>query len=354
MKKTYLIGTVFTLVNLLNTSYTFSQDARFAQSYSNPLRLNPAIMGVNQDIKIGMNYRSQWAMADGGYKTSAFTAMYPFLTKNGKDKFDVGANIMNDKAGAFKSLDIALALGYCKELSPNNNVCLSFMAGYVQKSLNMTDQIFDNQYVNGSFNASNPTGELVINNKVSHPDLAFGFTWFYNPKRTESKLNAFMGVSGFHLNQANTSLMNSTYKLPMRFSYQAGITIFSGKKLDISPNVRVNDQSGNIEPAAGIYIDYHLNQNFRMVVGGWYRAHDAMAIMIGFDHKNYSIGYSSDLISSGLNNSNNDIRGNELTLSIKIRAPKRKGQVDHAEETVDENGIPIEIKTVYMNPFCSF
>ncbi|MGZ6555100.1 MAG: type IX secretion system membrane protein PorP/SprF, partial [Bacteroidia bacterium] len=156
----------------------------------------------------------------------------------------------------------------------------------------------------------------------------------------------------FHLNQPNESMMKSTEKLPMRFSYQAGIKIFSGKKLDISPNVRVNNQDGNMEPAAGVYVDYHLNENFKLVVGGWYRGHDAMAVLVGFDHKNYSIGYSYDLISSGLNNATNDIRGSEITLSIKLKPFKKKKNLE--EVKLDENGLPVDNTKPYSNPFSSF
>ncbi|MGZ3899840.1 MAG: PorP/SprF family type IX secretion system membrane protein [Bacteroidia bacterium] len=350
--KIYYTGIIIIIANLLNITESAAQDARFAQSYSNPLLLNPAIMGANRDMKIGMNYRSQWSAAAGGYKTFAFTGLYPIIPKNSNDKFDVGVNILTDKAGAFSTMDFSIALDYSKELAPNNNVCLSLMGGYIQKSLNMNDQIFDNQFVNGAFNAGNPSGEATFSNKVSHPDLGFGFMWFYNPDRATSKINAFIGISGFHLNQPNESMMKSTEKLPMRFSYQAGIKIFSGKKLDISPNVRVNNQDGNMEPAAGVYVDYHLNENFKLVVGGWYRGHDAMAVLVGFDHKNYSIGYSYDLISSGLNNATNDIRGSEITLSIKLKPFKKKKNLE--EVKLDENGLPVDNTKPYSNPFSSF
>src|SRR4051812_32374042 len=133
MKKIYYTGVIIVIANLLNINKSVAQDARFAQSYSNPLLLNPAIMGANRDMKVGMNYRSQWTAAGGGYKTSAFTAMYPLIPKNGNDKFDVGVNVMTDKAGAFSTLDLSIALDYSKELSPDNNVCLSLMGGYIQK-----------------------------------------------------------------------------------------------------------------------------------------------------------------------------------------------------------------------------
>lgn len=353
MKKILYTGMILAGASLLNGSSSFAQDARFAQSFANPLRLNPAIMGANRDIFVGANYRSQWTAADGGYKTFCFTGMYPVVAKNGNDKFDAGISVMNDKAGAFKTTDIAIALNYTKELAPHNDISLSILGGFVQKSLNLNDQTFDSQYMNGAFNASASNGEMQINNKISHPDVGFGLMWYYNPERTDSKINAYVGVSGFHLNQPNESFMTTSAKLPIRFSYQAGIKIFSTKKLDVSPNIRVNNQAGNIEPAVGLYLDYHLNANFKFVFGTWYRAHDASCILVGFDHKNYTLGYSYDLISSGLNNATNDIRANEITLSIKLSPPGRKNTVLTGKEKIDDNGVPI-ISNTYTSPFSSF
>ena len=354
MKKIYLTGSIIIIVNLLNINSSFAQDPRFTQSFSDPLRLNPAIMGANKDFKLGMNYRSQYGSVDGGYKTFSITGLYPLMEKNGKNKLDIGVNVMSDKAGAYKTLDIALALDYVKELSPNNNVCISVIGSRVQQTLDVNNQIFDSQYLNGTFNASNPSNELMLNAKVNHSDLGFGFMWFYNPDRKDAKVNAYLGVSGFHLNQPNQSLEGGTAKLPMRFDYQAGIKVFSGRKLDICPNIRVNNQNGNMEPAVGLNMEYHMNNNFKFVVGGWYRAHDASAVVVGFDHKNYSIGYSYDVVNSALNDATNGIRASEITLAIKLRPTIKKKLTESKDGAVDENGIPLEQSSTYSNPFSSF
>ena len=129
MKKIYALGSIIIIANLLNTSTVIAQDARFAQSYSNPLRLNPAIMGASKDVKLSLNYRSQFANVDGGYKTVSFTGMYPLMEKNSKNKFDIGVNVMNDKAGAYKTVNFALAF---ITFIPMSNLLLLFfiVSGY--------------------------------------------------------------------------------------------------------------------------------------------------------------------------------------------------------------------------------
>ena len=349
MKRTSLYKIILPAFALV-LGKSYAQDERFSQSYANPLRINPAIMGANHDIKFGLNYRSQWAFIEKGYKTYSATAMYPYKLKDNKGKIDAGINLMSDKAGAFSSTDLALSLSYSKEISPNNNLCLALLGGYIQKSLDMASQTFDAQYVNGKFDASNPTNEANLSDKVSHQDMGFGFTWFYNPHRTESRINAYLGIAGYHLNEPNQSLTGAEGTLPMRFSYQAGVKIFGENKFDLSPAIRVNNQNGNIEPAAGLYADYSFNPTLKFVIGGWYRPHDANAIVIGFEHSNFTLGYSYDMVTGGLNDAKGNVKAHEISLSIKInRGLKAKSEpADEVEKEI------LKDTKLTSNPFMSF
>lgn len=297
---------------------SFGQDPRLTHSYANPLRVNPAIMGVNTDMKFMLNYRMQWAAIEKGYTTYSFTGMYPIFLDKGKSKLDIGISAMNDVAGAFNVLDMQLAFDYTKEIAPNNNLCISVMGGYVQRSLEVSGLTFDNQYVQGSYNANNPSKEVTLVDNVGHPDLNFGFMWFLNPSRTEAKLNAFLGVSGYHLLQPNATLLGTNGLLPMKFNYQGGVKIFGDKKIDFSPNVRISIQQGNIEAAAGVYTDYNFSDNAKLVLGLWYRRNDAAAVLIGFEHKSFTVGYSYDMITTNLNTITTGVNAHEATISYKF------------------------------------
>jgi type IX secretion system PorP/SprF family membrane protein len=342
MKKIYIIIHI-----LLFSQVLAAQDTRFAQSYSNPLRINPAIMGINTDLKFILNYRSQWASIDKGYRTSSFTGMYPLFFNQGKSKVDIGISAMGDKAGAFSTFDGALAIDYNQEIAPNNILCLSLIGGYVQQSLDISKQTFDNQYVQGSYDAANPTNELTLSRGESHPDVGFGFMWFLNPSRSNSKLNAFAGISAFHLNRPNESLLQDNAPLPMRFAYQAGVKIFGGNNIDISPNFRMNMQNGNVETATGLYVDYSFNDQLKLVIGAWYRTHDAIAVLISFEHKNFTLGYSYDMVNSGLNKIATQVNAHEITLSLKI---SRLSKAKSTSYSSDDNNPP----SVRTSPLSSF
>jgi type IX secretion system PorP/SprF family membrane protein len=270
--------------------------------------------------------------------------MYPLYLQEGKGKLDIGLNGLSDKAGAFNTLDIILAIDYNKEIAPNNNLCLSLTGGFIQKSLSTGGLTFGSQYVLGSYSAVNPSSELILNEKVSHPDVGFGFMWYMNPPKDKSKLNAYLGISGFHLNQPNQSLTGSTGKLPMRFAYIGGVKIFGENKIDLLPNIRVNHQKGNQEIAAGIYLDYNLKENAKLVVGSWFRPNDAVAVLVGFEHKSFTFGYSYDVVISSLNNVATGVNAHEITLAYKLhRQPKG------AAPSLGEEG-----SSVRLSPFASF
>ena len=303
---------------VMEGGFLFAQDYRFTQSYANPLRLNPAMMGANSDLWAGLGYRSQWSNIQKGYTTMSFTGMYPLYMKSG-GKLDAGLSFINDKAGAFKTTDVALAVDYNKEIANDQNLCLSLLGGFAQKSLDAGNLAFDNQYVLGSYNASNPSNELTLNNKVSYPDVGFGLVWYMNPSRDLSKLNAFAGVSGFHLNKPNQSFTGIKGTLPIRLCYIGGVKIFGDKKIDVTPNVRVSQQASNTEMSAGVSVDYNLNETMKAVIGVWYRRSDAVAFMVGVEHKMFCFGYSYDAVTSSLNSVAGRASAHEITLAYKMQ-----------------------------------
>ena len=323
----------------------FAQDYHFTQYNANPLRLNPAIMGANSDMRFMLGYRTQWSNIQKGFTTMSFTGMYPLYMKSG-GKLDIGINAINDQAGAFKTTDAALAVDYSTEIAKDQNICLSLMGGFAQKSLDASNLTFENQYILGSYNASNPSNELVLNNKVSYPDVGFGLVWFLNPVKEVSKVNAFAGVSGFHLNKPNQSFTGTKGTLPIRMTYIGGVKVLGEKNMDVAPAIRMTQQAGNVGMAAGVTVDYHLNDNMKLVIGSWYRRNDAIAFLLGFEHKSFTFGYSYDAVTSSLNDVAAKASAHEITLSYKMhKAPK----ITAASLDDDKKG-PAE----KPNPFGSF
>lgn len=323
MKNLKLILLIGLISGSAQVEETFAQDARNTQSFSNPLQLNPAMMGANSDMRFIAGYRSQWGSVEKGFTTMSFTAMNPFFLNSGKSKLDVGLNVYNEKAGAYSTLNASLAVGYNLEIAKHNNLSVALMGGYKQSSLDVNALTFDSQYQLGEFNSANVTNESTMNQKSAVADASFGLMWFTNAPLETSRVNAYAGISGFHMNQPNESILSQSSKLYMKFSFQGGVKVMASNKVAISPNARFTVQNGNTETAAGLYADYFLNDQSKIVLGAWYRRNDAIAFLAGFEHKSFVIGYSYDMVSTPMNRYITGLMAHEITLSFKLSQLKR-------------------------------
>lgn len=340
--KTVLIMILFIQIGQENT--VSAQDARYTQTFSNPLQLNPAMMGANSDMRFIAGYRSQWGSIEKGFTTMSFTAMNPFFLNSGKSKLDVGLNVYNEKAGAYSKLNASLAVGYNLEIAKHNNLSVALMGGYKQNSLDVNSLTFDSQYQLGAFNSANVTNESSLNQKSSVADASFGLMWFTNAPLETSRVNAYAGISGFHMNQPNESILSQSSKLYMKFSFQGGVKVMATNKVAISPNARFTVQNGNTETAAGLYADYFLNDQSKIVLGAWYRRNDAIAFLAGFEHKSFVIGYSYDMVSTPMNRYITGLMAHEITLSYKLSQLKKS-----SISSFDSGSNPLN-----SSPFSSF
>lgn len=318
---------IILFVVLLNCVFASAQDVRFTQPFAVPSKFNPAALGGNNDLKAIVNYRNQWAGIEDGYQTYNFSLLFPLFLKDGEQKIDFGLLGLNDKAGAWNTMDFSLSIGYKLKLSKSHhNLSAALVGGFVQKSLDASNLTYDDQYVAGSFSGVNTTSETVVTEKLGYPDIGAGLMWFYNPSPEESKVNGWFGISAFHVNQPNESFTGENSKLPMSISYQTGIRIFCNSGLEFTPNVRVNTQAEVTEVAPGLYIDYLLDGgNSRFIFGTWYRQRNAFAFLLGFEHNSFLIGYSYDLGVSTLNQAVGGLMVHEATLAYKMDWGKKKG-----------------------------
>ena len=215
--KNMLIIKTLVVVGILGFLNANAQDTRYTQQFAAPLRINPAIMGANTDLRAVINYRNQWGNIAGGFTTYRFTFLYPVILNDDQGSLNTGLSVISDKAGAFDKLDIDLALSYSMPVSGSgHNISAALLVGYTQKSLDTEGLTFDEQYQLGSFDESNPNNEIVVNEKIGYPDLGGGILWYFNPASEGGGINAYAGVAVFHHNEPNESLISERDDLPLR------------------------------------------------------------------------------------------------------------------------------------------
>lgn len=315
-----------TLFAVLGLSSLKAQDIRTSQNfYANPLSVNPAVMGMNTDLKMILNYRSQWKSAGGGYTSYNFTGMYPLYMKDGAQKLDLGLNVMNDKQGAFNNLKAGLAVGYNLKLNETGFLSFSMQGSFNQRNLDATGLTFDDQYVLGQYSSSNATNQTISNQSTSYANMSAGLMWYFNPNRDDSKLNAYFGVSGFNLIEPNLTYNTAYDPLYRRIGMQGGVKLLGENKIDVMPNFYANIQNGSEEFAGGVILDYNMNETSKIVFGAWYRKKDSYPIMLGVGFSGFSFKYSYDLTNSYMGSTITGLTTHSITLSYGLNMAEKKG-----------------------------
>jgi type IX secretion system PorP/SprF family membrane protein len=304
---------------------TYAQDTRSSQGfYGTPLNINPAIMGMNSDLKLILNYRNQWKAIQSGYTNYNFNALFPLYLKDGSQKMDFGLSVNNNTQGAYSNLNAGLSIGYGLQINKSGFLSLAMQGTFTQNSLDATNLTFDDQYVLGQYSASNSTNQIISNQSTSFVNIGFGLMWHYIPE-DNSKINAYAGVSAFNLAQPNLSYNTSIDPLYRRVSFQGGIKIIGDNKIDITPNIITNIQTGSNDLLAGIKFDYNLSDKNKVTFGVWYRKKDSYPIMLGVNISNFSLKYSYDVTNSILGNNISGLTTHELSLIFKLDMANKKG-----------------------------
>lgn len=314
-----------------------AQDATFSQYYSSSLYLNPAFAGVESNITVNSNYRTQWKSIVTPYVTSQISLIVPITTKglNAKHLGGVGLSVYNQKAGGlgYQTLGANLNIGYNLELSSLHHVSFGLQGGFVQKSLKMDKMQWGTQFDPGigGYNPDYNPGQLNLSNidpSVAFADFAAGAMYYFNPSRDyeEKGFSAYAGFAAYHLSSPNESMVKDQHnKLPMLLKSHAGFEVNLSTKFNISPNVLLATQNSLIQINAGMYFTFLFGDKDARaapafaLLGGWYRLNDAYIISAGVGNAVYTIGFSYDLNNSSLRY-NTQGRG-AYEISLKLQKP---------------------------------
>lgn len=144
------------------------QDPIYAQYLTNPMLINPAYAGINNNLQVNAGYRLQWMGMDASPKTMNLNGNMSILD----NRAGVGASITQDKIGASTITEFNAAAAY--KLKLMNDLTLSFgmQAGALgfktdNGALNIRDA-GDNAFPEGTIRSSNinlGTGVMLMSDK---------------------------------------------------------------------------------------------------------------------------------------------------------------------------------------------
>lgn len=280
---------------LFGRKSTLAQDAHFTQFYAAPTLLNPAFVGTSVQSRFGMNYRNQWPAIPKAFVTynASYDQYLPEISSG------IGFLMNHDQAGDGALSNTSVALQYAYEIRLNRLFSLrpALQLGYTRKTLHQDRLIFGDQLIRDGADVSY---EILDVRPVGLMDFSSG-ALIYSEK-------LWFGVSQHHINEPNETVTSGISQLQRKFSVHGGYRVKyrnprkRSSKKDFVFAFNYKDQGPYNQLDVGAYVEMNP-----MVFGIWYRGlptkdngyqyanRDGLNIVVGYQDRNYKIGYSVDV-----------------------------------------------------------
>ncbi len=324
-----LVLNMLLLMMVFITTQSNAQDFSFSQFYEKPLLRNPALAGVfDGDIRVIGIFRNQWQSVTIPYQTSGASVETKFSIGNADDYLTLGLQMTNDVAGdiKLKRTQLLPVINFHKSLNQDYDSYLSmaFMAGNVSSQFDASKLQLDDQFVNGSFNANNPTMQMFNRTSVNYWDLSAGLS--YSMSFGESG-SFYVGASMFHVNQPKVGFYtnNETTTLSNKFTINTGLTTPTGENNRLVFFADYYSQAKNKQVIGGalygidLFQYYDSEDKLTLYLGGFYRWKDAFIPIVKLDVYKFSLGMSYDVNTSQLKTASQSRGGFELAASYRSK-----------------------------------
>lgn len=327
IKKAFFIAV---LIGSVNCTPVSAQDIHFSQFDETPLQLNPANAAVHHDVSVIANYKNQWQSVGAPYKTFALSGEMKLLKKK-KQNLGLGIDFFNDKAGDSQmgSNQANLSLSGIIPLNTKSLISGGLMCGFGQRSMSGGKLSWGKQYNGMDYDASLPTGEISLVSSFTFLDLGAGVQYSYGTNEMYISANdakkVNIGVAVFHPHQPAYSFTgDKSEKLHMKLVFHGDASIgLKNTNLILKPSYIVFIQGATKEITPGMTFQYVLQESSKYTgikkasavsLGGYYRAKDALIVLVKYEYSNYAIGFSYDINLSKLRTVTSARGGLEISL----------------------------------------
>lgn len=315
-----------------------AQDIHFSQFYENAIYRNPGLTGIfTGDYKAGVNYRTQWGNISNPFQTVLGSVEgRVMVSEETNDYVSFGLCASYDHAGAidFNSLQVYPAINYNKSLEDRHGSYLSvgFTGGYIQRSVNMSKMTLDEQYLNGSYNPSNPTGESFNYNRNSHFDLGAGIS-FNSTLGNNGQVSYYVGGAAFHITRPKEAFNGNEafVRLSTRYTGNLGFRCRLNSQVGVIVHANYMRQQPYQETIAGALLSWRplpiegdQSRNFILYGGAFVRVDDAIIPTLKMDYNTYSFTASYDVTTSSLRPSVSGKGGWEFSFYVRGFGKHRK------------------------------
>ena len=350
-----------------------AQEPNFSMYHYTPFLTNPGIIGVQEDVRLMLNYRNQSVDVGENFTTSMLSGFYPINV--GNHRVVIAGTFLTDKGSEFLRTNGGLAgLSYSVNFAQGMELSLGVQGGFFQRRLD-GDFTTDDQFINGGFDPNALSSEVPFNETRSYAILSSGLHWQW--KDEQGRLKAFAGGSVFNFTEPDISFIESgDDDLPLSLKGNAGFRVYQGMKFSIMPTARWISQAGNSFVNVGSWFRYDLESTAegtkQLGLGLWYHSNDAGVVSLEYNQPNFTLAASYDHpVSTEINTAQG--RGIfELAIAFRLKKVEKKKkaipetpvminqerEIEDAEslqeeelaEKEPEKGEPEEIKPVEKEP----
>jgi type IX secretion system PorP/SprF family membrane protein len=275
---------------LLALTRVSGQDAAFSQFYANPVYLNPALAGNVICPRLTLNYRNQYPALGDHYVTYNVAAdMYINSLSGG-----MAVIATSDMTGPLASFSGNIVYSYYLRITEKLRMNAALEAGYFQYRLNWEKLVFEDMI-------DPATGQIITGNESQPSNLNIGDVDFSTGMVLGYNERFYLGFAAHHITNPNLAFYTGNIsRLATRFTIHAGgiFNLQAAERktkdyLSISPNIVYMQQGDFHQLNGGMYLNL-----YPFVTGVWLRHNfenpDAVIALIGFQQKNFKVGYSYD------------------------------------------------------------
>lgn len=301
-------------------------DPHFSQYYVYPAWLNPALTGAfDGDVRVAGIYRSQWGNITSPYSTPGLALDF---TTNSNVNF--GVSVLNQRAGdgGYNYTTAYANMAYTGVkfgANGNQRFTMGLQLGMIQRKFDRSKLTFGDQWnpITG-FNPGVASADVFTRTSAASFDAGVGI--LYYDATPGKKTNFYGGVSASHLTRPQDKFsVGEDERLPLRYTFHAGVRIALSEGLSITPNALYLRQGTASEKMIGAYAQMKATDETDFMIGVNYRVKDAISPYVGFTFKQFVLGASYDVNSSELGKMSRGSNAFELSLSFtqrkKVRTP---------------------------------
>ena len=201
------------------------------------------------------------------------------------------------------------------------------MGGPVNSQFDVTQLKLGDQFVGGSYSASNSSSQPITNSGYSYWDLSTGLC-FSTELQNKGRFYIAAGLSHFTSPVIHSTTGSNSGTLAPKLSINMGTNAMIGEKGHLLAFADYFSQNGNTQLLGGAMYGMEVTENLDedaviLYIGSFLRWGDALVPVVKMDFKHTTIGISYDVNVSKLNVVSNWRGGLELTASyrgfLKIR-----------------------------------